>query len=169
MLVFKLTIAILIVCVCTLIGINKSKRYESREYVLREAITMFNGIKNEINYTLTPIPNAIESVRQGMKTSLKDIMGVISVELMQYNTSGETVAYEISKLEELTPYDQQIISSGIMSLGRTDVEGQNGSINMTCATLKTQLEDSIEAKKKNSKLYKTVGLATGLMIAIVFI
>ena len=40
---------------------------------------------------------------------------------------------------------------------------------MTSVTLENQLQDSIEAKKKNSKLYKTVGLATGLMIAIVFI
>ena len=76
---------------------------------------------------------------------------------------------EIAKLSELTPYDVQTISNGIITLGKSDVDGQAGSINMTSVTLKNQLQDSIEAKKKNSKLYKTVGLATGLMIAIVFI
>lgn len=169
MLILKLVIAIAIVAICTALGIMKSKKYESREYILREAIGMFKGIKNEINYTLTPIPNAIESVRQNMKTVLRDVMGAVSFELLQYNASSENVANEIARLTELTPYDRQVISNGIISLGKTDVEGQMGAINMTCVTLENQLEDSIEAKKKNSKLYKTVGLATGLMIAIVFI
>ena len=90
-------------------------------------------------------------------------------ELLQYNASGENITNEISKLEELTPYDKQVIASGIIELGKTDVEGQIAVINMTCSTLENQLADSIEDKKKNSKLYKTVGLATGLMIAIIFI
>lgn len=169
MLILKLVIAIAIVGICTALGIMKSKKYESREYILREAIGMFKGIKNEINYSLTPIPNAIESVRQNMKTVLREVMGAVSFELLQYNVSVENVANEIARLIELTPYDRQVISNGIISLGKTDVEGQMGVINMTCMTLESQLEDSIEAKKKNSKLYKTVGLATGLMIAIVFI
>lgn len=169
MLILKLSVAIAIVVICTALGIMKSKKYESREYILREAIGMFKGIRNEINYTLTPIPNAIESVRQNMKTALREVMGAVSFELLQYNVSVENVANEIARLIELTPYDRQVISNGIISLGKTDVEGQMGVINMTCTTLENQLEDSIEAKKKNSKLYKTVGLATGLMIAIVFI
>ena len=169
MLILKLSVAIAIVAICTVLGMMKSKKYESREYILREAIGMFKGIKNEINYTLTPIPNAIEAVRQNMKTVLREVMGAVSFELLQYNVSVENVANEIARLEELTPYDRQVISNGIISLGKTDVEGQMGVINMTCNTLGNQLEDSIEDKKKNSKLYKTVGLATGLVIAIVFI
>ena len=169
MLVLKVLVALAIVVICTLIGIRKSKKYESREYILREAVMLFKGLKNEINYTLTPIPNAIEVVRQNMKTNLKDVMGAVSFELLKYNVSNEVVTGEIARLTELTPYDRQVISSGIISLGKTDVEGQMGVINMTCNTLESQLADSIEAKKKNSKLYKTVGIATGLMIAIVFI
>lgn len=169
MLILRLVVAALIVVVCTAIGIKKSKKYESREYILREAVMLFRGIKNEINYTLTPIPNAIESVRQNMKTELKDVMGAVSFELLQYNAKSETVTNEIARLTELTPYDIQVISNGIVSLGKTDVEGQMNVIAMTCDTLENQLQDSIEAKKKNSKLYKTVGIATGLMIAIVFI
>ena len=169
MLTIKLIIAITIIVICATIGITKAKKYESREYILREAIGLFKGIKNEINYTLTPIPNAIESVRQNMKTNLKNILGAVSLELLQYNSSNEAVVNEISRLNELTDYDRQVISNGIISLGKTDVEGQISVINMTCDTLENQLIDSIEAKKKNTKLYKTVGIATGLMLAIVFI
>ena len=169
MLILKLLIAVGIVAVCAALGIIKSKRYESREYILREAIMLFEGIKNEISYCLTPIPNAIESARQNMITPLKEVMGAVSFELLQYNASSEKIINEVATLKELTPYDIQTIANGIISLGKTDVDGQMGVINMTNVTLENQLNDSIEAKKKNSKLYKTVGLATGLMIAIVFI
>lgn len=169
MLIFKIVVSGLIVVICTLIGFKKSERYKSREYILREAIMLFEGLKNEIKYTLTPIPNAIEALRVNMKTSFKNVLGAVSIELLKHNTSGETVALEIAKLQELTEYDRQVISNGINALGKTDVEGQMGNINLTCTTLNTLLEDSIEAKKKNSKLYKTIGIATGLMIVIVFI
>lgn len=169
MLIFKIVISGLIVVICTLMGFKKSEKYKSREYILREAIMMFEGLKNEINYMLTPIPNAIEALRMNMKTNLKSVLGAVSVELLKHNTSGEAISIEIARLEELTAYDRQVISNGINALGKTDVEGQIGNINLTCNTLNTLLEDSIEAKKKNSKLYKTVGIATGLMIAIVFI
>lgn len=169
MLVLKLLIALGVVIVCTALGFIKSKRYESREYILREAIMLFEGIRNEIQYTLTPIPNAIESVRQNMITPLKEVMGAVSFELLKYNVSNEKITNEIAKLSEITPYDIQIISNGIITLGKSDIDGQAGIINMTSVTLENQLQDSIEVKKKNSKLYKTVGLATGLMIAIVFI
>lgn len=169
MLVLKLLIALGVVIVCTALGVIKSKRYESREYILREAIMLFEGIRNEIKYTLTPIPNAIEAVRQNMITPLKEVMGAVSLELLQYNASNEKIINEIAKLSELTPYDIQTISNGIITLGKSDIDGQIGIINMTSVTLENQLQDSIVEKKKNSKLYKTVGLATGLMIAIVFI
>ena len=169
MLIFKFLVAILVVCVCGQVGVRKAKRYENREYILREALFLFKGIENEIKYGLTPLPNAIESVRVTMKTSLKDVLGAVGYELLQYNVQDTNIVNEIAKLDELTPYDKQIISSGIIELGKTDVEGQITKINMICASLKNQLNDSIEEKKKNSKMYKTVGFAMGLMIAVVFI
>ena len=119
--------------------------------------------------TLSTLPNAIESIRMNMKTSFKDVLGSISYELLKYNASGEKIAEEMASLTELTPYDRQIISNGIFELGKTDIDGQIGIINRTCNILKNQLEEAIDSKKKNSKMYKTIGFAMGLMIAILFI
>ena len=169
MLVIKVVLSFVIVGICAYIGILKSKKYESREYILREAIILFKGIENEIKYTLAILPNAIESVRVNMKTGLKNVLGNVSYELLQTNLKEENVYNEIASLKELSIYDKQVITNGILELGKTDVEGQIGIINMTLNTLDSLLIDAIEEKKKNSKLFKTVGLATGLMIAIILI
>ena len=169
MLIVKCVILIAIVLICSLIGVNKAKKYESREYILRETIMLFKGIENEIKYTLATIPNAIESVRVNMKTKLKAVMGAISYELLKCNISKEKISDQVSCLSELTDYDRQVISNGIIELGSSDVDGQIGVIELTLKTLENQLSDSIEIKKKNSKVYKTIGIATGLVIAIILI
>ena len=169
MLILKIVILISIVVISTLIGLNKAKRYENREYILREAILLFKGIENEIKYTLATVPNAIESVRVNMKTKLKDVLGIVSFELLQYNVSKEKISDQISTLAELSNYDRQVLSNGIIELGNSDVEGQIGVIELTLKTLENQLNESIEIKNKNSKLYKTVGICAGLVIAIILI
>lgn len=165
----KLIVAGGIVGVCTILGILKSKKYETREQVLRESILLFSGIENEIKYSLTTLPNAIEMVRQNMKTQLRDVLGAISVNMLEGKCKANDTFYELDNLTELTPYDKQIISQGLGMLGTSDVEGETGIIKLTISNLESQVTDANENKKKNSKLYKTMGMATGLMIAIVFI
>jgi len=169
MLTVRLIIAGAIITVCTMLGMAKSKKYESREHILRETIMLFKGIENEIKYSLTTIPNAIEIVRQNMRTHLKDVLGAISIDMLEGNVSSQDILHEIDRLVELTSYDKQIVTQGLSMLGSNDVDGEMGTISLTLSSLETQLIDAIENKKKNSRLYKTVGMASGLMLAIVFI
>ena len=169
MLIVKFIVAGAIVATCTMLGISKSKKYESRERILRECIMLFGGIENEIKYSLTTVPNAIEVVRQNMHTYLKDVLGAITTKMLEGNVSSQEISLELDKLIELTSYDKQIITQGLSMLGNSDVDGEMGVVKLTISNLETELIDAIEDKKKNSKLYKTIGMASGLMIAIVFI
>lgn len=165
----RIIIAIGIILICTYLGMTKSKKFESREHILREAIMLFKGLETEIKYSLTTLPNAIELVRQNMNTYFKDVLGAIVINMLNGDNSLYNVTCELDKLIELTSYDKQIISQGLGMLGNSDVDGEIGIISLAITNLESQLQEAIESKKKNSKLYKTIGMATGLMIAIVFI
>ena len=52
-------------------------------------------------------------------------------------------------------------------LGNTDVEGQVSQIELTQNVLQEQIKIAQEERKKNSKLYRTLGLASGLTVAII--
>lgn len=169
MVIIKLLIAVAIIIICTLLGMSKSKKYESREYILRESILLFKGIENEIKYSRTTIPNAIEIVRQNMHTYLKDVLGALTLKMLEGNVLAQDISLELDSIIELSSYDKQIITQGLSMLGNSDIDGEMGVISLTIANLETQLCDAIDKKKKNAKLYKTVGMASGLMIAIVFI
>lgn len=165
----KLFIAICIVLIAALIGLKKAKAYEEREQIIRDAISLFNRVGNDIKYNLTVLPNAIESARQGLNTYFKDVLGSISTSLISNSYSEEMVTQEINKLGSLKLYDKQIISQGIISLGSADVDTQINLIRRTVVTLEEIALEAKEEKNKNAKLYRTVGLVTGLMIAIVIV
>ena len=165
----KMFLMLSIVLIAALIGMKKAGKYEEREAIIRESITLFNRIGNDIKYNLTILPNAIESARQGFNTKLKDILGSISTSVLDNSYSEFFVTEEINTLEALKPYDKQVISQGIISLGLADLTTQIRLIDGTISTLSELVADARDEKNKNAKLYRTIGIVTGLMIAIVIV
>ena len=167
--IIKWILSILVVIVSAALGLNKSKKFVEREYILSESITLFKRLQNEIVYLLSPLPNAIESARINLNTQFKDVVGSIGLSILQGDFNLNSVEMELSALFQLTQYDRQIIASGLVSLGMSDVSSQVGIIANTIELLEAQKNDAREEKVKNSKLYKTIGLISGVMIAIIFI
>ncbi|MFU2362789.1 MAG: stage III sporulation protein AB, partial [Clostridiales bacterium] len=54
-------------------------------------------------------------------------------------------------------------------LGQTDIEGQISEVEVVNNFLTVQLENASEERRKNEKMYRTLGLVTGLTIAIILI
>lgn len=174
MFVAKIAICFGIISICTLLGMKKSKKYEIRERMIKEAKTMFSGIKSEIKYMLTCLPDALEKLRQNMDTNLKHVMGAISVDMLSGNYDDEekinrSIYENVHIVNELTNYDKEIICKGLINLGRGDIETQMGILQGVEALLDSQLSEALEEKNKNVKMYRSLGAAIGLMIAIVFI
>lgn len=172
MLVVKFGICIGIVVICTILGIKKSKKYEIREHMIQDFITTFKSLENDIKYMLTSLPDAIENVRHGLNTSIKDTLGAVAVAMMSsYNTEemNKKINNEINNVYELNSYDKEIIYQGLTNLGKSNSDTQIAIINATVINLSNRLSEATEEKAKNFKLYRTLGTAIGLMIAIVFI
>ncbi len=172
MLVVKLGICIAIVLICTILGMKKSKKYETREKVIIDFITVFKSIENDIKYMLISLPDALEKVRHTLNTETKDVLGAISVLMLsniQTNDMNKKINEEINSINELNSYDKEIIYQGISNLGKADADTQIGIIDNTVINLNNQLSEANSEKLKNCKLYRTLGTAVGLMIAIVFI
>ena len=65
--------------------------------------------------------------------------------------------------------DILIIQSFSKMVGQTDIEGQVSQIELIEDFLDTQLKQAEEEKKKNEKMYRTLGVVTGSMLVIVLI
>ena len=172
MFVAKFSICALLVVICTVLGIKKAKKYEIREYILNDYITTFKSLENDIKYMLVSLPDALEKIRHTLRDDVKNVLGAISVHMVKesdINSMNKKVMNEINSIYELTSYDKEIIYQGFSSLGKADVESQVSIIQNTVTSLSRQLTEANEEKNKNFKLYRSLGTAIGLMIAIVFI
>ena len=167
--IVKILLIFTIIFAATSLGVKKAKKYENRERILRESITFFKNLKSEIKYMLSSLPNAIESARVNLDTGLKDVMGLIGTSILQNKIDNNMVFENVNIIDELTFYDKQIIANGVSMLGSSDVEGQENIIENTVDMLMNQYVEAKELRQKNCKLYKTVGIAAGIIIAILFV
>lgn len=170
--IVKLCISISIVILCSYVGILLSKRLKNREYILRDMVTFLELVENEIRYMLAILPNAYEMSRQKLTTSLKPAIGQIVVDMLSTNNSeviNQSIVKNISSIDGLTDYDKNVICSTLKNLGRSDVESQINIIENSITILNNQIKEANDEKLKNSKLYRTVGAISGLMLAVIFI
>lgn len=168
----KIIISVAIVSLTAYIGSYKARKLKKREHILREMVTFLKLVENEIRYMLNILPNAYEIARQKLNTELKIAIGGIVVDML--DTENLTyiegsIEKNISEIESLEKYDEEIIISTLKNLGRSDVEGQINIIQNTISILENQINEANEIKNTNSKLYRTIGIITGLMLVIIFV
>ncbi len=172
MLVFKLILSIIIVITTTYIGYTFATKLRKREETLRECVTFFNLVENEIKYNLSILPNAYEISRQKLKSDLNISIGQIVVDILEfdnYEYTDKSIIKNIETIKELTSYDKNIIISTLKNLGRSDVDSQINILENAKQIINSQIEEALNYKNKNSKLYRVVGTIAGVMIVIVLI
>lgn len=170
--IIKLLLSSGIILLCGYVGITKSKNLATREHILREMVVFLNLVKNDIRYMMNILPNAYEIARQKLNTSLKIAIGKIVVDMINCSNNTmleQSIVKNINDIEDLTKYDKEVFISTLKNLGRSDLDSQINIIDNCISIIENQIKEANEIKLKNSKLYKTVGVITGLMIVIVFI
>lgn len=171
MLGIKLLICIAIVFITSYIGIELASNLKKREKELIDMVTFLKLVKNEMKYMLNSIPDSFEKSRMNLSSSLKNVIGAIVVDMEKQgmNFMEKSIDINIAKLNNLSSYDKEIITSTLKSLGKGDFESQNNIINNTIEILENQIKEAREKKEKNSKVYKAVGVISGLLIIVIFI
>lgn len=169
MLIFKLFILILIVIASSAIGILFSKKYFNREKEIKEMKTALNMFATKIKFTYEPIPNLFMEIANKIGGNVGNIFE-FAANNMKEETAG--VAWE-NALKEV-PHnfnieDEAVLKNLSKMLGQTDLEGQLSEIEVVNQFLTSQLENAGEERRKNEKMYRTLGLVSGLTIAIILI
>ena len=171
MIFVKIIIAIAILFITSYMGMELANSLKSREEVLTDMITFLRLVQNEMMYMLNSLPTAYEMSRQRLKTELKNVLGAISLDMSEFGVEkiDASITNNINSIKSLNEYDKEIIISTLKNLGRSDLESQYNIIENAISIINKQIKEANEIKNKNSKVYKTIGVITGLMIVIIFI
>lgn len=160
-----------VLCLCTIIGNNYSKKYSIRVQELEEMKNILNVFKAKIRFTAQGIGEIFEQIYQDNQDNIGKIFYDAS-KLMENENSQKAWQMAVNNAKESTMLKNDdiiaILSLGKM-LGNTDVEGQISQIELCINLVQEQINQAMEEKKKNAKLYKTLGMAAGLVLAIILV
>jgi stage III sporulation protein AB len=160
---------IMVITSCSMIGFIMAGSYCQRPRVLRNLETALSMLETEINYGHSPLPEALENISNKCE---KEVSGLFlntskNMKLKEGITADEAwekALKEFSISSSLSNSDMEILISFGRYLGSTDIEDQIKNIKLVLANLKWQGEIALEEKQKNEKLWKYLGVLSGLMV-----
>ena len=153
--------------ICTFIGFFLGENYKRRSIQLKEFQKGLLLLSNEIIYALMEVSkkvyNPISEILNDMSFTLENgYAGTI------YESFEK--AYMKSKEEmNLLDDDYKIISDFFKTLGSSGVTGQDKIFKIALDSIDINYKEAKKFEKENIKLYRTLGLSIGAMLAIFFI
>lgn len=174
LIVFKIFLLLLILGVSVIIGSIISSKYSRRVKELQDLITSLEVFETRIRYTYDTIPNCFLFIAKHIKSNVSKIFENAGDRLkndknISAGTCLETVIDEEKMFLCLNNEDIEVLKGLCVSLGQTNIEGQNKNIRMILQSLDARLVDAVSEKNKNYKLSRNMGIVVGLMIAILLI
>lgn len=153
----------------TSIGFLISKSYQNRVVELKEFKTILNIMKTKIKFTYEPLAEIFKQIAKDNDTEIEKIFGQMANQLSYYQVK-EVWENCIQDADiSIKQEDKDVLKKLGKLLGQTDVEGQISEIEVTENFLNMQIENAEEEKKKNQKIYKTLGVVAGLVFVIILV
>ena len=153
----------------TAIGFLISKSYQNRVVELKEFKNILNIMKTKIKFTYEPLVEIFKQIAKDNDTEIEKIFGQMANQLSYYQAKDVWENCIQDADISIKQEDKDILKKLGKLLGQTDVEGQISEIEVTENFLDMQIENAEEEKRKNQKIYKTLGVVAGLVFVIILV
>lgn len=169
--IIKLIGAIVLIVATSLIGFSLAADCGRRPKILRELQALMQMFENEISYLSNLLSDAFNRIHSLSNTEASIIFEDAAKQL-EINGVTADVAWEKAVVENcrklaLNSEDKSILINFGRMLGNSDLEGQINNIRLISSQLKLQELKAEEMRKKNEKMYRSLGVMSGLAIAII--
>ncbi len=170
----KLIGGIFIITACGLFGIAASNKYRGRPRELRNLRSSLQMLETEIIYGATPLPNAFNNIADKSCKVWYDFFKLASINLnsgIYYSVkeAWDSAIEEKLKNTNLNKPDIELLGQFGNILGNSDCEDQLKHFKLFYKQLEQQEDAAVEDKKKNEKLYRSLGFLLGLAVFIILV
>ena len=171
--IIRLLGMIFIMSSSTILGFYYSANESYRINDLRQMKKAFLILRSEIEYTLSPIKEAIESISNKIDKPVCEIFKEFKDYLEKSPRSGCDNLWEKSIINNkkrcfFAEEDIHMFLSFGKIAGGMDKKLQLGTIDMIIAFIEEKIEEAKIKSVKNKKLYRSLGILAGAALCIVF-
>lgn len=169
MVIIKYIILISLFVSSSYIGFLLAKRYQSRVRELKEMKTSLAIFATKIKLTYEPIPQIFEELGNKENSNISKIFQTASQKMKELPAGQAWIEALRVESTNLKKEDIEVLKGLSNLLGKVDLEGQIGEIQLVDNFLDGQIEKAEEESKKSEKMYKTLGITAGLAMVIILV
>lgn len=167
----KIVAIFIIFLACSYIGFYYGENFNRRYKNLNDILNSLLILNNEVIYGNTPVPQALRNVADKSSYPLKSLLLKVSEKLINGESQSVHDAFkdEYEKIKEefhIIDEDKKILSDFARGLGESGVYGQDKIFNLTIENIKNNCKKSESIASKNTKMYRSLGICIGAMIAV---
>lgn len=174
MLIIKLFGSCLIIVSSSLIGYLYGIRYSKRLSNLIYLQQCIKLLETEILYGATPMPDALNNVYRKGNEKISFVFKEIRHNLLSSKDKSlyECFIEEKDTLKDklhLSQEDVEVFMTLGQTLGTSNRKDHEKNFKMVITQLKSLEEEARMEKEKNEKMYKSLGILTGIAIVIILL
>lgn len=167
MVIVKFLNLFLIGFICFYLGEVKAKSYKNRVLELNKFQNSLVMFKSKLEFTYETIKEVFTDISQVIYENKNNIfIDTLNNDKEIYISWNEAID---NAKNDFTVEDKEIMKMFGKLLGKTDIKGQLSQIELTQKLIEKQIEKAEFEKNKNSKLYKTIGIISGIAICIILV
>lgn len=167
MVIVKFLNLFLIGFICFYLGEVKAKSYKNRVLELNKFQNSLVMFKSKLEFTYETIKEVFTDISQVIYENKNNIfIDTLNNDKEIYISWNEAID---NAKNDFTVEDKEIMKMFGKLLGKTDIKGQLCQIELTQKLIEKQIEKAEFEKNKNSKLYKTIGIISGIAICIILV
>ena len=169
--IIKFLGAVALIGATSFIGFSLAADCSKRPRALRELQALLQMLENEISYLSNLLSEAFNRIYEGTNSDTAILFREAAIHLETNGTTADTawekaIEENYAKLS-LNKEDKAILLTFGKMLGNSDLEGQINNIKLISSQLKLQELKAEEMRKKNEKMYRSLGVLSGLAITII--
>lgn len=149
------------------IGFVIARKYTDRVRELKNMKNALNMFETKIRFTYETIPSIFLEISKQIGGQTGKVFETASLKMKEMS-AGEAWNRSVDEIANImNEEDRNVLKNLGKLLGKTDIEGQISEIQLVSVFLNTQIKLAEEDKKKNEKMYRTLGGIIGLVIVII--
>ena len=124
-------------------------------------------MKTKIKFTYEPLAEIFKQISKDNESEVEKIFGQMANQITYYQAKDVWENCIQDADISIKQEDKDVLKKLGKLLGQTDIEGQISEIEVIENFLDMQIENAEEERKKNQKMYKTLGIVAGLVFVII--
>lgn len=150
-------------------GMYKSNDLKNRVIILKQILSMTEKIQTYIKYERRSTKNILKALKEDENLQNLKFLKDLKISDNNIKMQFKTTVLDFAKTKRLKREDENIILSVGDILGSYDVNTQLNQFESLKINIKNTLQNAIKIYEENGKLYRSIGLLSGIFVAILLV